>query len=143
SKFVGWIAWLAASVLARQPTWKWLSDPDFGAMIIQLTREAALLAARHGIPLRDQSPLYAASLVSDSDAAALERLASMGADIHANAPAHRMSSLQDLERGAPLELAETIGFLLDEAEREGIAMPTVRCVYGQLRGIDRMNRSGT
>ena len=140
SKFVGWIGWVAASVIGRRPTWEWLSDPDMGAMLIALTREAAQLAQRRGIALRDESPLFAASLVGGSDAAALARLAAMGEDMQHNAPDHRMSSLQDLERGAPLELAETFGFVLNEAEREGLDMPTVRCVYGQLRGIDRMNR---
>ena len=49
-----------------------------------------------------------------------------------------MSTLQDLERGKPLEVEETLGYALAAGREMGLAMPTLETVYQLIRGMSRI-----
>ena len=57
--------------------------------------------------------------------------------LQARAPTHRVSGLQDVERGRPLEVDETFGDLVSKAASLGVPVPTIDVAYRLIRGIDR------
>jgi len=55
---------------------------------------------------------------------------------------HRTSMLQDLEAGRPLEVDALLGAVVELAEGAGVAVPSLRTVYGLTRLLDEVNRLG-
>jgi 2-dehydropantoate 2-reductase len=53
------------------------------------------------------------------------------------ATAHKVSMLQDLERGRRLEVEETLGYAVRKGAELGLQLPTVETCYRLIRGIDR------
>jgi 2-dehydropantoate 2-reductase len=53
---------------------------------------------------------------------------------------HKTSMLQDLEAGRPLEVEALLGAVVELAEAEGVAVPSLRTVYGLTRLLDEMSR---
>lgn len=137
SKYVGWVALMMLAVLTRRRTAAWLADPDSALVAARITREMATLAAARGIPLRDQSPLPVAGIAAATEADALRLVQEVGASFEAQAPAHRMSSLQDLLRGRPLEVEETVGHALALGERLGVPLPVTETCYRLVATINR------
>ena len=137
SKYVGWNALMLTSVLTRRPTAEFLLDADSALVVARITREMAALAAARGIPLRDQSPLPVAGIVAGSEADAAARVRETGALFARVAPAHRMSSLQDVTRGSPLELDETVGYALEAARALGLAMPVTELCHRLAACVNR------
>lgn len=137
SKFTGWLALFLISVLTRRYTGQALSDPDIAGVATRIVREAARLPATLGIPLQDISPLPVLSLSTEPEAAAVERLMDVGARMHAAAPLHRLSALQDLLRGRPLELDQTVGHACREGARLGLEQPVLNTCYRIVAGINR------
>jgi Ketopantoate reductase PanE/ApbA C terminal len=64
-------------------------------------------------------------------------LTGVGALVQARAPLLRMSSLHDLEHRRPLEIEETLGYVVTEAATMGLAVPTVDTCYRLMRGLNR------
>ncbi len=60
---------------------------------------------------------------------AIAAVIKVGHDFELNACTHRMSSLQDLEAGRPLEIHETFGFALQEAASRQLPLPLVEAFY--------------
>jgi len=137
SKYVGWNALMMLAVLTRQRTADYLADPDAALVIARVTREMATLAAMRGIPLRDQSPLPAAAIVNATEADAVRLVQEVGATFRQHAPDHRMSSLQDVLRGRPLELEETVGYALAAGRAAGVAMPVTELCYRLAATVNR------
>jgi len=137
SKYVGWIALMTLSVLTRRRTAAYLGDPDAALVAARITREMAALAAALGIPLRDQSPLPVAGIAAGDEAAAVRLVQAVGASFEQQAPTHRMSSLQDLLRGRPLELEETVGHALALGRAQGVAMPVTEVCYRLVSTVNR------
>jgi 2-dehydropantoate 2-reductase len=54
---------------------------------------------------------------------------------------HRTSMLQDLEAGRPLEVEALIGAVVELADGAGVAVPSLRTVYGLTKLLDEVNRS--
>ena len=107
----------------------------------RLVREMGKLAAALGIALSDRAILPSASLCSTPDEhAAQQLLLGLGADYRSKAPAHRMSALQDLEAGRPLEVHETLGYARERARTLGLALPQLETFYALLSAIDRTRR---
>jgi 2-dehydropantoate 2-reductase len=77
----------------------------------------------------------------EHDAVAAVRNA--GEQMRARAPDHRMSALQDLEAGRPLEVAETFGYAARKAGELGLSLPLLEAFHHLVAGIDRMRRAGT
>jgi 2-dehydropantoate 2-reductase len=137
SKFVAWIGSMVLSVLTRLETYKFLSDPDAALVCARLMRETAGLARKRGIPLEDLPPFLVHTISSVTEAEGVEKLRELGAMLQARAPMHRMSSLQDLERGRRLEVEETLGYVVMNAATAGLAVPTVDTCYRLISGINR------
>ena len=136
SKFTGWVAVMLLSVLTRMETWRFLCDPDGARVAARITREMAGIAARKGISLVDVSPLTVNSIVAGSEDDAVSVVQSLGRRFFEQAPGHRMSSLQDLLRGRPLELEETAGYALALAHELHWRMPIVETCYRLVRAIN-------
>ncbi len=137
SKYVGWNALMLTAVLTRRTTDDFLRDPDGALVVARITREMAALAAALDIPLRDQSPLPVATIATGLEGAALQAVQETGANFARVAPGHRMSSLQDVLRGTPLELEETVGYALVKARGLGVAMPTTELCYRLAASVNR------
>jgi 2-dehydropantoate 2-reductase len=137
SKFVAWIGSMAVSVLTRLETYKFLSDPEAALVCTRLMRETAGLARKRGIALADMPPFLVHTISSVTEAEGVEKVRELGAMIHTRAPMHRMSSLQDLERGRRLEVEETLGYVVTNAATVDLAVPTVDTCYRLISGINR------
>jgi 2-dehydropantoate 2-reductase len=141
SKFCAWVGLMALAVTTRAETWKYLADPDAALILARLVREVGALAAALGIPLSDQAILPAASLCSLPESAAVGIIVKAGDEMRAQAPQHRMSSLQDLSAGRPLEVNETLGYALERAVALGLRLPMLECFRHLVAGIDRTRRA--
>jgi 2-dehydropantoate 2-reductase len=137
SKYVSFVGWMAVAALTRLETHKFLTDPDLAALVARLIRETAQLAAHHGIPLEDHEPFLSQTLSSVPLAEAVERLRHLGRRLATQSPTHKVSTLQDLERGRRLEVEEILGYAVQHGEALGIPLPTVETCYRLLAGVNR------
>jgi len=140
SKFCPWVGLMALSVTTREPTWRYLSDPDTALVLVRLVREMGTLARALGIALSDRAILPAASLCAGSEAEAVAIITRIGAEYRRNAPGHRLSALQDVEAGRPLEVHETLGYACDKARAHGLELPLLQAFRALVAAIDRMRR---
>lgn len=129
SKFAAWCGLLPLAALTRLTTWRFLSDPAGARLAVRLVREVAALAEAMNVPLMDLSPLPAVTLATASDDEAIAAVLAIGERFKQVAPEHRMSTLQDIERGSRLEIEETLGFALTRGRELGIPMPTLQLSY--------------
>jgi 2-dehydropantoate 2-reductase len=53
---------------------------------------------------------------------------------------HKTSMLQDLEAGRPLEVEALLGAVVELADGAGVAVPSLRTVYGLAKLLDEVNR---
>jgi len=60
-----------------------------------------------------------------------------GRDFQRNAPNHRLSSLQDLEAGRPLEIEGTLGYAVRQARQLHQPVPLLDSLYHLAVAIDR------
>ena len=67
--------------------------------------------------------------MAGTEDAAVAVVQQLGETFAATAPQHRMSSLQDVERGRPLEVEETAGYALALARRSNLNLPTLALCY--------------
>ncbi len=90
------------------------------------------------IALTDQSVLPVATVCAGSEEEAVATIIRVGREFESKAPGHRMSSLQDLEAGRPLEIHETLGYALRKAAEKRLALPLVDNFYQLISAVDRM-----
>lgn len=141
SKFAAWSAMMALSVTTRALTWKYLIDPGTAQVAVRVVREVGMLAAAAGkVSLSDQAVLPVASICRESEPDAIALLATAGRAMQSAAPLHRMSTLQDLEAGRPLEVEETLGYAVRKAAELNLPLPLLGCFYSLVAGIDRIRR---
>lgn len=133
SKFVAWAGLVPLAALTRLNTWRYLLDENGAWVAVRLVREVAQLARALNVPLIDLSPLPAQTLITASDADAIAAVQEIGRRFQKNAPDHRMSTLQDIDRGTRLEIEETLGFAVSRAKELGIPMPTLDLCYAILK----------
>jgi 2-dehydropantoate 2-reductase len=137
SKFCAWVGLIALAVGTRTPTWRFLSDPDSALVLVRLVRETAQLAHALDIPLSDQAVLPTARLCAGSEAEAVAAVTRIGTHYREHVPMHRMSALQDVEAGRPLEVNETFGYACGRAHALGLELPLLDCFRRLLAAIDR------
>lgn len=143
TKFVGWAGLMLMSITTRAATWRYLSDPDCALVLVRLVREAAALAKAAGVTLTDENTLLPLQgILNSSDEAAVEAVRKAGHDFKSNSPSHRMSSLQDLEAGRPLEIEETLGDAVRRAQALQVPLPLLDAFYHLAAAIDRTRRTG-
>jgi 2-dehydropantoate 2-reductase len=140
SKFCGWVGLMSLAVTTRAPTWKFLSDPDSALLLVRLVRETGVLARALGISLSDRAVLPAASLCDSREEDAVAVVRRLGADYRVNAPGHRMSALQDVEAGRPLEVNETLGYACERARALKLELPLLECFRRLIAATDRTRR---
>ena len=138
SKFAAWVGLVALSVTTRAATWRYLSDPGSALVLARLVREMGELMRALKIELTDESVLPVATLCRGGEATAVAAVMRVGREFELKAPGHRMSSLQDLEAGRPLEIHETLGYALQKAAQNGLALPLVETFYHVVSAVDRM-----
>jgi ketopantoate reductase len=80
-------------------------------------------------------------VLNGPDAEAVAAVHKVGAQYRDNAPEHRMSSLQDLLAGRPLEIEETFGHALRKARDLRVPTPLLDTFYHVVRTIDRTRTS--
>ncbi len=141
TKFIGWVALMSMSVTTRAFTARFLSDPDCALFMVRLVREMAVLAERSGARLSDQLQLLPThTILHSDDATAVKAVIESGKAFERAAPEHRMSALQDVNAGRPLEVEETLGDAVRRAERLGLSLPVLEATYRLIAGIDRIRR---
>jgi len=57
--------------------------------------------------------------------------------MEARVPGHKVSALQDLERGRRLEIEETFGYAVRKASEMGLQVPSLDACYRLLAGLSR------
>jgi 2-dehydropantoate 2-reductase len=137
SKYALFVGGMALASLTRLPSAKFLTDPDGAMLMARLMRELGLVATRLGIPLEDAGPVPIRTLCSGTLPEAVEHVHRFGALLAERAPAHRVSTLQDLERGRRLEVEETLGYAVRKGVELGVPVPTVETCYRLLAGVNR------
>jgi 2-dehydropantoate 2-reductase len=138
SKFAAWVGMMALSVTTRAETWRYLVDKDAALVLARLVREVGRLAAASKVAVSDQSTLPVASICGATEADAVATIQALGQQMKVKAPLHRMSTLQDLEAGRPLEVEETLGYAVRKAAQLKLPLPLLDSFYSLIAGIDRM-----
>jgi 2-dehydropantoate 2-reductase len=142
TKFVGWVGLMSMSVATRSATWKYLSDPDCATLLVRLIRETCALAKASGITLIEQHALLPIqTILNKSEAEAVAAVVRSGQEYKTIAPEHRMSTLQDLDAGRPLEIEETLGDAVRRAASLGLSLPLLETCYRLVAAIDRTARA--
>lgn len=138
SKFAAWAPMMMLSVTTRAVTWKILVDPGPARVLVRLVRELGSLANASNVPLSDRGVLPVATICRESERDAVALLEKLGLEMKAGAPGHRMSTLQDLEAGRPLEVDETLGHAIHMAATLRLPMPLLSAFYELVSGIGRI-----
>ena len=137
AKFAGWVGFMALAITTRVNTWKYLSDPDASLLLVRLVREVGTLAQACGVRLTDQSMIPVATICGGSEREAANLLVALAGEFRLNSPDHKLSTLQDLEAGRPLEVEETLGFAVGKAAELGLTLPLLENFYRLAGAIDR------
>jgi 2-dehydropantoate 2-reductase len=136
TKYVVNISWMALSALCRMETHRIFKHPDLAWMAATLSREMAHLADKLGIPLLDKGAFSARTLSQGSFEEARQAFQKVGAQMEAQgATAHKVSILQDLERGRRLEYDAMFGYAVRKGAELGVPLPTVEVCYRLIKGI--------
>jgi len=141
SKFTVWLGLVCMAVTTRSASWRYLSDADCARVLVRLVREVARVAQAKGIALVDNAAsLPLGTVIHASEPDAVEAILRVGENMRSRAPDHRMSALQDLEAGRPLEIEETFGYATRQAKGLELPLPLVDAFYHLVAGIDHARR---
>jgi 2-dehydropantoate 2-reductase len=136
TKYVVNVSWMALAALSRLETYKIFKHPDLAWVAATLTREVAQLPAKLGIPLLNKGVFGAQTLSEVSFEAAVANFRQVGERMEVQgATAHKVSILQDLERGRRLEFEEMFGYAVRKGAELGVALPTIALCYRLIKGI--------
>ena len=136
TKYVVNISWMALSALCRMETHRIFKHPDLARMAAALTREMAPLPAELGIPLLDKGAFSAKTLSEGPFDEAARTFQQVGAQMEAQgATAHKVSILQDLERGRRLEFDAMFGYAVRKGAELEVPLPTVEVCYRLIKGV--------
>lgn len=117
-KLLGNCCYNVVSTLTRRPLGPLLDDPDTARLMRTLMEEALSVAHAEGAPVKPE-------FIDNSLKFAGERLRK-----------NRPSTLQDLERGKPLEYDAISGAVIRVARRHGISVPVTEAMYALLKMLD-------
>jgi ketopantoate reductase len=126
------------SITTRAATWRYLSDPDCALVLVRIVREVAAIAKAAGVQLTTEDTLLPLEgILGGSDDVAVQAVLQAGRHYQKNSPNHRLSSLQDLEAGRPLEIQETLGYAVRRAQELQQPAPLLDALYHLAVAIDR------
>jgi 2-dehydropantoate 2-reductase len=138
TKFVGWAGLMLMSITTRATTWRYLTDPDCARVMVRVVREVAGIAKAAGVTLTSEDTLLPLQgILSGSEDSGVRAVLQAGRDFQRNAPNHRLSSLQDLEAGRPLEIEGTLGYAVRQARQLQQPVPLLDSLYHLAVAIDR------
>ena len=130
------ISWMALSALSRLETYRIFKHPDLAWLAAQLTREAAQIPVKLGIPLLDKGAFAAKTLSEVPFEAAVANFRQVGEGMEAQgATAHKVSILQDLERGRRLEFEAMFGYAVRKGAELGVSLPAIEICYRLIKGV--------
>ena len=136
TKYVVNISWMALSALSRLETYRIFKHPDLAWLAAQLTREVAQIPAQLGIPLLDKGVFAAKTLCELPFEAAVANFRQVGESMEAQgATTHKVSILQDLERGRRLEFEAMFGYAVHKGAELGVSLPNVEICYRLIKGV--------
>lgn len=141
SKFTVWLGLVSLAVTTRAVSWRYLEDADCAQVLVRLIREVSAVAKARGIDLIDGAtnlPLSTILEAPEQEAVAAVRRA--GEQMRSRAPGHRISALQDLEAGRPLEVEETFGYAVRKARELELSLPLLETCCHLVAAIDRIRR---
>ncbi|MBM3678887.1 MAG: ketopantoate reductase family protein [Actinobacteria bacterium] len=138
SKMIHAVPVMSLAALTRLPYHRLLLDPDLSTLFVRLIREGTAVALAAGVDLDDWPmlmPLRTMAGMGDDEALAFVQ--SFGRGLEEKGMTQVIvSMLQSVESGRRLEVEAVQGHVAREAERLGVAAPTVDACYRLLRGID-------
>ena len=137
SKYALFVGGMAVASLTRLTTARFLGDPDGALLMARLMRELGSIATCLGIPLEDAGPIPIKTLCAGTLPQAIEHVQRLGTLLSERAPAHKISTLQDLERGRRLEVEETLGYAVRKGAELDVPVPTLETCYRLLAGVNR------
>jgi len=138
TKFVAWAGLMLMSITTRATTWRYLTDPDCALVMVRLVREVAGIAHAAGVALIDEDTLLPLQgILTGSEDSGVQAVVQAGREFQRNAPNHRLSSLQDLEAGRPLEIEGTLGYAVRQARQLQQPAPLLDSLYHLAVAIDR------
>lgn len=147
TKFASWTAGALISCLTGVTWYRlWTSRP-LAEAFVALIREVAAVAAAGGHTIRSVPGLRVGDYLRGRQEEAVDQVLRRGSRMAAGGATRvKVSMLQDLEAGKPLELENTIGHLLREARHLKIPTPGLDLAYHTLEAIvearaDRENSS--
>lgn len=126
----------AVSVLTRRPAAEIMGDSALAGAMADLIAETATIAQAAGHELHDYPGMRVYSWARDPRHVVLEGMAQRAAEMTAADRVVRVSMLQDLLAGRPLEVNEVYGPLLEEAEARGVSVPKLAFAYSLLGGFE-------
>lgn len=125
------------SVLSRLPYYQICLSEPLAEVFVQLTRECAAVATACGSEVGDYPGFNIKSLVEVSESEAVRSIVERGEDMERRGmTGMRISMLQDVERGHPTELEETIGDVVRRGAEANVPVPWMRLGYLVVRGIE-------
>ncbi len=143
SKFTVWLGLMSMAVTTRSVSWRYLMDADCARVLVRLVREAAALPRSQAIVLVDgAAALPLLTILDAAEPEAVEAVRRAGEQMRQRAPEHRMSALQDLEAGRPLEVEETLGYAVRKAAQLGLSLPLLQTFHQLVAAIDRLRNPG-
>jgi ketopantoate reductase len=127
----------ALSALTRLPYYQVCKHPDLAALFVDLTHECAAVACADGVQIGDYQGFNPYTLVTLPRAEAIAALIARGGAMEAQGLTEmRISMLQDLLRGRPTEVEETLGYVVRRAGDTGVDVPHTRFAYRVIRGVE-------
>ena len=143
SKFTVWLGLMSMAVTTRSVSWRYLTDADCARVLVRLVREVAAVPRAQGIALVEgATALPLRTILDAAETEAVEAVRRAGEQMRVRAPEHRMSALQDLEAGRPLEVDETFGYAVRKAAQLGLSLPLLEAFHHLVAAIDRVRRPG-
>ena len=110
---------------------------SLAALFVELAHEVAGIAARLNIPLVDCQGFPIKTLCSQPFDAAVESIIARGRAMQERGMTQvKISTLQDLERGKRTEAEHVIGYVVDLAAANGVAVPKLALLYRIIRGVE-------
>ena len=136
SKCVTFVCLMAPAVLTRLETYKFLHEEQTASIMAAMVCEMAQLATAQGIALEDMAffPIKTLSQLALDDM--VTHVRQLGAQWATLRPTHKISTLQDVERGKRLEVEETLGYAVRQGAALGLSTPTMDTCYQLIAGIN-------
>ncbi|HZR99985.1 MAG TPA: ketopantoate reductase family protein [Chloroflexota bacterium] len=127
----------ALSALTRLEYYKVCKQPGLAGLFVDLTRECAAVAAADGVQIGDYQGFNPHTLVTLPRAEAVATVIGRGQAMEAQGLTEmRISMLQDLLRGRPTEVEETLGYVVRRAAARAVPAPLTHFAYGVIRGVE-------